>query len=158
MIFALAQLDNTNPTDLGNWLIIAVAVIVSIGSITQVWRFFVPQPPEWKAHIEAAKREAREGDESLRKDLETKTEQLHGRVSKLRDEIRGDYERSAQAAQFSAKETAAKVEATMKEMLTIHTDAMSAIGRLDGQLEAVVQQGHATQQQLQRHIEKEKDR
>jgi len=156
MIPTLAQFKEVGASELGGWLIIFIAAAVGFNAVMSAWRKIHPQPPEWQKHLDAARREARENDENIRKDLEAKTDQLHGRVSGLRNEIRADYERASAAAQATAKETGDKVQAAMEKMLTIHTSAMQEIGRINGQLESVVQQGHATQQQLQRHIEKDK--
>jgi hypothetical protein len=151
----LAQLSpDADPHAIGSWVLVA-AVILGLGYlIMQIWARLSPTPPLWKEHYEAARREAREGDEAIRRDLEAKTDQLHGRVSKLRDEIRGDYEKASEASREASERTAREVKGTMEKMLTIHGEAMSAVSKLDGKLEGVVQQGHATQAQLQRHIEK----
>lgn len=146
--------SDQSPVQVGSWILIAGVVMAFILLSLQIFRLLFPQPPEWKSHIDAARREAREGDENLRQEIKSETGQLHGRVSKLRDEIRADYEKASQQSSAAAERTTAEVKGTMEKMLTIHTEAMSAISRLDGKQEATNQQLNATQQQLQRHIEK----
>jgi hypothetical protein len=46
-------------------------------------------------HIDIVRREARDGDAALPGSWKYKADQLHGRVSGLRNEIRADYDKTA---------------------------------------------------------------
>lgn len=143
MTLPLAQVE---AQAIGAWMQVFFYLVAGLGGLLVAWRFFFPHPPEWREHVEAARKEAREGDRELREELEEKTNQLHGRVSKQRDEMQAGLDRVAGVVQASAD-----------KMLDSAAQTRADLSGLAKTVEALNQQQIATQDRLARHIERNRD-
>lgn len=82
---------------------------------------------------------------TLEEKIDKETHQLHGRVSGLREEIRTELTKNAD-----------EIRGAAKEMQTMFNTTVKQIGKMEGELNQINQQVHATNSQLQRHIENDK--
>lgn len=143
MIFLLqAQVD---PVKLGEWMQVLFYAFAGIGSILVAIRFFLPHPPEYKTAIATVRKEQQEADDRIRKDVEEKTTQLHGRISGLRDEIRADL-----------KQNTDEVRSAAKEMQATFNTTVGKLGEITGELSQMNQRTHSLERKVDHHIATDK--
>lgn len=78
---ASADTSAASASDIGNWMIVAFALLTGVSTLLQVVAFFRPKPPlheTYATKAELDKLDARHAGETAR---------LHGRISGLRDEL-----------------------------------------------------------------------
>jgi thiamine kinase-like enzyme len=97
-------------------------------------------------YIGKTKAELREEGSKTSSKIDRVERELHGRISNLRGELRADY-----------KNLEDKVQAGVDKIQTTYTATVDRMSKVEADSANVARQAIATQNQLQRHIEKNHD-